>query len=56
MGNAHRSGKFVKLRRNSSFFVGTGKDFKGLRTFSKATDARLFCVILSLGRIKVDLW
>ena len=39
MGVAHLSGDFVILRRNSSFFVGPGKYFKGSKTFSKGKDA-----------------
>ena len=43
MGNAHRSVEFVNLHSNSSFLVGSGKEFEGLKSFSTmAKDARPF--------------
>ena len=40
MGNACLSVEFVNWHRNSSFLVGPGKEFEGLKNFSMAKDAR----------------
>ena len=48
MGKTRRSGDYVNLFRNSSFFVGSGKDFKGSKTFQKVKMHALFLFNLKL--------